>query len=214
MAVPHAFKAIAFLGITIDGHIARSDSSIDYLPPAPTSAAPATQILPPAAGAAPDSTRVPNITTMLSSSDVLIMGRATYETVTQTHVLNDWPYGSVPIVILTSTPSTVSTRPGSSDTALSSIDNFLALAADRPFKNVWVDGGATVRSFLERGLLDELVLTTVPVVLGSGISLFGGLKREVACETTGVEVVEGLVSVRYRVAYGLVDEAGRLVPAH
>ena len=210
MATPHTFKATAFLGITIDGHIARADGSFDYLPPAPTSVAPASQIYPPPADDGSPPTRVPNITTMLSSSDVLVLGRATYETVS---ALEEWPYGTVPIVVLTSTPAAIATRPGSSDAALPDIDGFLALAAGRSYTNVWVDGGATVRAFLGRGLLDELVLTTVPVVLGGGISLFGGLQREVCCETAAVEVTEGLVSVRFRVAYGAVDGAGRLVPA-
>lgn len=212
MTAPHTFRAVAFLGTTIDGHIARADGSIDYLPPAPTPAAPATQIYPrPSDGSAAPSTGVPNITTMLSSSDVLVMGRATYETVTQPHLFTAWPYGNTPMVVLSSTPASISPRPGCSDIALPNIDSFLALSAERGYRNVWVDGGATVRSFLARGLLDELVLTTVPVVLGSGISLFGGLEREVACEVVAVEVVEGLVAVRYRVVYGEVDAVGRLI---
>lgn len=184
MAAPHTFKAVAFLGITMDGHIARSDGSFDYLPPAPTSAAPATQIYPsPSDGSAAASTRAPNITTMLSTSDVLVMGRATYEIVTQPNLLTAWPYGNTPILILTSTPSAISPRPVSTDISLPDIDASLTLAAERGYKKVWVDGDAMVSSLLARGLLDELVLTTVPVVLGSdGLSQFGGLEREVACE--------------------------------
>lgn len=66
----------------------------------------------------------------------------------------------------------------------------------------------TVRGFLERGLVDEMVLTTVPVLLGDGrgggMSLWGGLnldgegKRDLKWEVVGCEVMDGLVGLRYR----------------
>ena len=68
-----------------------------------------------------------------------------------------------------------------------------------------------MRGFLEAGLLDEMVLTTVPVVLGQGISLFDGLSKEIKCEVVGSQTVEGLVATWWRVLYGEVDTSGRLI---
>jgi dihydrofolate reductase len=42
-------------------------------------------------------------------------------------------------------------------------------------RSVYVDGGKTIQSFLQAGLIDELTLTTVPVLIGSGLPLFGAL---------------------------------------
>ncbi|MES1171327.1 MAG: dihydrofolate reductase family protein, partial [Actinomycetota bacterium] len=46
------------------------------------------------------------------------------------------------------------------------------LAGDR---DIYVDGGATIRAFLDARLLDHLVLTIQPTALGAGIPLFAGL---------------------------------------
>jgi dihydrofolate reductase len=201
-------KSTAFLGITIDGHIAREDGSIDYLPPAPTSSASTAQ----PTSDLPTS-HVLTITAMLATSSVLVLGRNTYTTCL---TLPDWPYGAVPLIVLSSAHESAIAQPRSPDIprpiVLASLDDFISHCAARTtsYERVWIDGGATVRNFIEAGLLDEMILTTVPVVLGRGISLFGGLKREIKCEVVGSEVVEGLVATRWKLLYGEVDENGGL----
>jgi dihydrofolate reductase len=43
----------------------------------------------------------------------------------------------------------------------------------RGFKNLYIDGGQTITSFLREDLIDEMIITTVPILLGDGIPLFG-----------------------------------------
>jgi dihydrofolate reductase len=48
------------------------------------------------------------------------------------------------------------------------------------FTNLYIDGGKTIQSFIEANLISEMTITTVPVLIGEGISLFGksnGLKK-------------------------------------
>jgi dihydrofolate reductase len=57
---------------------------------------------------------------------------------------------------------------------------------DLGFHNLYIDGGQTIQSFLQANLIDELTITTVPVLLGDGIPLFGkqdNMKRFKCCQT-------------------------------
>jgi dihydrofolate reductase len=191
-----SFHTTAFLGMTVDGHIARIDGSVDYLPPPPSASTSSTDPI----GASP-SPRVPTIDEMLSRSDVLVLGRKTYEVALCLSSAGKlWVYGDVPMLVLTSrTRESFGLEVKANATLVKDIDDVLRILDEKGWKEVWVDGGATVRWFLERGLLDEMVLTTVPVVLGDGVSLFGGLKREVRCEIVAEEKMEGMVGVAYKV---------------
>ena len=71
--------------------------------------------------------------------------------------------------------------------------------AARGHRRVYVDGGRVVQSFLAEDRVDELVLTTVPMLLGEGIALFGRLEASLAWELVSSESLPGgLVQSRYR----------------
>ena len=48
----------------------------------------------------------------------------------------------------------------------------------RGYKNLYIDGGKTIQNFLELEQVDEMILSIIPILLGSGIPLFGNLKNE------------------------------------
>src|SRR5436305_14059158 len=61
----------------------------------------------------------------------------------------------------------------------------------RGIKHVYVDGGRTVQQFLEAGLIDRLIINRVPVLIGSGIPLFGPLTRDVRVKHIATRTLKG-----------------------
>jgi riboflavin biosynthesis pyrimidine reductase len=76
----------------------------------------------------------------------------------------------------------------------------VAMLKREGYANLYVDGGATIQGFLRHGLIDELIITRVPVLLGGGVPLFGPLERDVPLSHMETIVYpDGLVKSRYRV---------------
>ena len=71
-----------------------------------------------------------------------------------------------------------------------------------------MDGGITVQRFLRAVLVDELILSRMPVLLGSGIPLFGDLDADVQLEHVETQgFPSGLVQSRYRRYVPLSDSS-------
>ena len=151
-------KATVYIATSIDGFIARENGSIDWLDSG-------------ADGAGEDY----GYAQFMSTVDALVMGRRTWETV---RTLGAWPYGKTPVVVLSSKKvdiprelaKTVSTMGGRVDAIVN------ALAA-RELHHLYVDGGNTIQRFLNAGAIQRLIITRIPVLIGSGIPLFGKLDR-------------------------------------
>jgi len=79
--------------------------------------------------------------------------------------------------------------------------DLVALMEGRGAKRLYVDGGKTIQAFLRAGLIGDLVLTQIPVLLGSGIPLFGLLEKDVALTIESSRVLSGgAVQTTYRIA--------------
>lgn len=177
-------KCSVFVGVSLDGFIARIDGAIDWLDKA-NAMAPVGEDF--------------GFSQFMSTVDAIVMGRNTFELVLS---FEPWPYGSTPVVVLSNrltmlppkTPSTVSL---SSLAPRALVEELSA----KGMSHLYVDGGLTIQSFLATGMIDELTLTRIPVLLGSGVPLFGGLLADVWLEHLSTEVFEpGFVQSRYRIA--------------
>ncbi|MGW0393298.1 dihydrofolate reductase family protein [Streptomyces sp. NPDC003042] len=82
-----------------------------------------------------------------------------------------WPYEGKRVAVLSTTLVTDDPRV----TVFRSLDELLAGLTALGAENVYVDGGRIIQTFLREGLLDELTITTAPVLIGSGLALFGEL---------------------------------------
>jgi dihydrofolate reductase len=131
----------------------------------------------------------------------LVMGSVTYEFVLAHEGKDGWPYAGRPSWVLTSRErplpegdtSELHLGPGSVPELY---DEMIAAAGER---NLWVVGGGAVASqFADHGLLDELIVTVVPVVLGEGKPLFDGRLPGGPMQLTGTRPFDsGMVELRY-----------------
>jgi len=68
------------------------------------------------------------------------------------------------------------------------------------WKHAYVDGGLLIQSFIQEKLIDDLVITTVPVLIGRGRPLFGPLTADVSLTLLDSKhFPSGLVQSRYRI---------------
>lgn len=101
----------------------------------------------------------------------VLMGRRTHDVVAGFGI--DWPYGDTPVLVATHRPLDTdepSVR-AASGTAAELVAEARAAAGDR---DVYVDGGLLIQQVLDAGLLDEMIVTVIPVDLGRGIPLLAG----------------------------------------
>jgi|JI7StandDraft_1071085.scaffolds.fasta_scaffold200019_2 dihydrofolate reductase len=179
-------KATIFLGMSLDGFIARRDDTIDFLEAVQPDARPMED----------------TFTPFFATVDVLLMGRRTFDVLIG-FGLDKWPYGDKPLVVLSRSLRTETLPPGTPPSvrvmAGEPAEVFAALAAEG-CGHVYVDGGVTARAFLAAGLVTDLVVTWVPVLVGEGRSLWGPLPKDVALRLEGAaEVGGGMVQARYSV---------------
>ena len=156
-------RCSVYIATSLDGFIARTDGSIDWLMEA-NAGVPAGEDCGYAA--------------FMSTINTIVMGRATFE---QVLTFPEWPFGSMPIVVLSRTLHALPVGvPETVRLSSASPRDLVAQLASEGVERVYVDGGKTIQSFLADGLITDLTITLIPVVLGSGLPLFGPLDRDVA----------------------------------
>jgi dihydrofolate reductase len=150
-----SFHAAAFIATSLDGYIARSDGSIDWL-----------------TGRAEQAGET-GYDEFLASVDTVVLGRNTYELAL---TFDRWPYESKQVEVLSTTLD-----PEADDRILvhRTLNALVETLNDRGAHRIYADGAATIQTFLRAGLLNELTITTAPVLLGAGIPLFGDLPAEI-----------------------------------
>lgn len=149
---------IVFIATSIDGYIADKEGGLDWLHSVPN----------------PDNIDM-GFAPLMDRVDALVMGRNTLETVLSFDV--DWPY-SKPVFVLSNTMKEVPN--GYQDKVFLVQGDLTEVVADlnsKGYQNLYIDGGVTIQNFLKQELVDELTITTIPVLLGGGIKLFGELEQ-------------------------------------
>ena len=174
-------KASVFIGTSVDGFIARTDGALDFLPHG---------------GGEPH-----GYDEFITSVDTIVIGRGTFETVL---AFPDWPYGKKRVVALSSRPLDLSkVRGGRVEQMNGTPEEITARLEATGTHHAYVDGGITVQRFLRAGLIQRLIITRVPVLIGSGIPLFGALPRDVRLRHVETRsYASGLVKTEYEVISG------------
>jgi dihydrofolate reductase len=167
-------RVIVYIAVSLDGCIARPDGALDWLAPM----------------------QVPGedygYAQMMAGIDTLVIGRATYDSVLG---FDDWPFAGKRVIVLTHRP--LQSRHGEESYAgpLAPLLDRLGAEGQR---GVYLDGGQAIRQGLAEGVVDEMTLSVVPVLLGSGRRLFAdGLPGSRWRLQSSRSFVTGLVQSRY-----------------
>ena len=175
---PAGITASVFVGASVDGFIARPNGGLDWLPPG---------------GGEPH-----GYDEFIATIDAIVIGRNTFETVLG---FEAWPYGGKRVVVLSSRPLDLSVVQGGVVEQMggppAEIVSRLAASGAR---HLYIDGGITIQRFLREGLIQRLVITRVPVLIGEGIPLFGALPADVRLRHVATRhYPSGLVQSEYDV---------------
>lgn len=170
-----------FIATSLDGFIARADGDLSWLLQRD------------------DPAEDHGFAAFIAGIDALVMGAGTYAAVKD---FDPWPY-PCPVLVLSQrlTDSDLPDRlRGRLRVSAAPPQAAMAQLADAGARRVYVDGGQVIRSFLRAGLIEDMVISVVPVLLGSGLPLFGPLQADLALAHQGtVAFPSGLVQSRYRV---------------
>lgn len=172
-----------FIATSLDGYIARTNGDLDWLDAA-NETVPAGEDC--------------GYQSLMERIDILVMGRRTYEKVLS---FGKWPYGRTPVTVLSSEAITFpesipDTVTHSSDAPVTLCQRLVA----EDVRHIYVDGGTTIQRFLAAGLVDELIITIIPILLGSGIPLFGSLDEDIQLNCVGAQHYDfGFVQLKYHI---------------
>jgi dihydrofolate reductase len=169
-------RASVFIGMSVDGFIARANGDLDFLPP--------------------DGGEPHGYEEFIATVDALVIGRKTFETVL---TFDTWPY-TKPVFVLSTRPLATPPVDAVVERMSGTPADIVSQLAARGIEHIYVDGGITVQRFLQAGLIQRLTITRVPVLIGTGIPLFGAVEHDIALtHITTRAYPSGLVSSEYAV---------------
>ncbi|MCB0638776.1 MAG: dihydrofolate reductase [Lewinella sp.] len=129
--------------------------------------------------------------------DALLMGRKTFDTVLGFGI--DWPYAKPVFVLSNSLTELPAGLPANVHLIKGDLRDVLARIHAQGYGRLYIDGGGTIQHFLREDLIDELIITTIPVLLGGGTPLFGALPAALDFELRNSQVFLGqMVQKHYR----------------
>ena len=168
-------KASVFVGTSVDGFIARLNGDLDFLDHG---------------GSEPH-----GYEEFMATVDALVVGRNTFDTVLG---FETWPYGEKPVFVLSTRELPPLPQGAVAERMSGEPADILAQLEARGIRHVYVDGGITIQRFLQAGLIQSLTITRVPVLIGTGIPLFGALPRDIVLRHVATrQYASGLVQSEY-----------------
>lgn len=171
-----------FIATSLDGFVARQDHSLDWLSKQP-------------AAENDDG----GFAAFMDSVDGLVMGTGSFRTLLE---FGQWPY-SKPVVVLSRSLTEQDIPEGLKDKVrLSTAEpaDLMQELQKEGWTRAYIDGGRLVQSFLRQGLIADLTITTVPILIGSGIPLFGSLDQDIDLQVASSRILPtGMVQSKFRV---------------
>jgi len=170
-------KTTVYVGTSLDGFIARKDGDIDWLVKYQNKEV------------------HDSYNEFISRIDAMVIGRGTYEKVL---TFPGWPYEKKVFVLSTSLKQIPETLNEKATLVAMKPAELLNYLSDKGFSNIYVDGGKVIQSFLREDLIEELIITRVPELIGTGIPLFGYIDNDLQFEHIKTSIYsDGLVKSHY-----------------
>lgn len=174
---------IVFIATSIDGYISDKDGNLDWLQAIPN----------------PDNIDCGYLS-LIKKIDAIIMGRNTFESVDGLDC--EWPYTKPVFVLSNKLTKLAAEYEGKASIISGPLKSILQDLNNSGYKNLYIDGGVTIQNFLKEDLIDEMIITTIPILLGGGDRLFGELVTPVMFELQESKVfLQEIVQNSYRKIY-------------
>lgn len=171
-------KVSVYIATSLDGFIARPNGAIDWL-------------------TGGESGQDYGYADFISTIDHIVMGRNTYEKVL---TFGSWPYEKK-VIVLTSKDLSLPPELAGKVEPLSLPPRELTAELERRSAiHIYLDGGNTIQRFLREDLVDEMTITTIPVLIAEGLPLFGHLEKDIRLALIESNSFEnGFVQSKYKV---------------
>ena len=178
-----------FMAMSLDGFVAREDHRLDWLMKQKTEG------------------EEHGYAEFEASIDGIVMGSGSFKNVL---TFGEWPYNKPVVVMSRSMTQANVPEELTSKVRVSSLEPVALMQSleEDGWSRAYVDGGKIVQSFIRCGLIDDFVLTIVPILIGDGKRLFGPIDGDIDMElTSSTPFKSGMIQNRYRVVVGA--EAGQ-----
>lgn len=174
-------KTTLFIAASLDGYIARKDGGIDWLH-----------------GQDATGDDMASYDAFIRDIDTVVMGWNTYHQVTAELSRTEWPYRGLTTYVMTHR------TPPATDEDIHFVNQdvceLIAELKRRPGKGIWICGGAgVIRPLLQGRAIDRLHISVIPILLGEGISLFGGVGLELPLRFLRSQSYNGITDLVYEV---------------
>jgi dihydrofolate reductase len=171
---------LVFIATSLDGCISDKNNGLDWLHSIPN----------------PNSYDL-GWSAFIERIDALIMGRKTFEAVCGFDC--DWPYEKPVFVLSNTLLSLPQEYAGKAELVNGPLTDVIASLNEKGFEHFYIDGGSTIQSFLKEDLIDEMIITVLPILLGGGSPLFKDLSDPLSFELLHTDVLlEAMVQNHYR----------------
>ena len=185
-------KLSVFIATSTDGYIATEDGGIEWIDAAGNSEADM--------GEQSDM----GFNDFMASVDCLVMGRKCMEKLSSFNLLAEqWPYGSARVIALS---NNIKLAPdnlhGKVEMYSGDLKQLIIQLEAEGYKHAYIDGGSTITAFINHKLITDMTITRAPVLLGSGIPLFGTIDVQVKLENAEIVAYPNdFITTKYKVSY-------------
>lgn len=165
-----------FIASSLDGYISDKDGKVDWLPN--------------------PSNNDFSYSKFIENIDAIVMGRNTYETVLGFGI--DWPYEKHVYVLSNKLEKLDDSLKNKVSLLNGDVNQIIKKIHKDGNKNLYIDGGKTIQRFLEKNLIDEITITTIPILLGDGSRLFDKMDISIKFEHVETNIFENFVQSQYK----------------